>query len=128
VLLAGAPPGPPAAAIRASCQPLGGGDGLPAYTSNAFEGAGILVFLSAAAILALVTLPFTSERPIGLDRWLSYLITLAVGFVGLVLRLAVLLGDGLAAIRPDHGPVVTALGLIGLAWAVFEIHEEPEPR
>ena len=37
---------------------FGGGDGAAAPTGNAFEGAGILVFFSALATIALVTLPY----------------------------------------------------------------------
>ena len=110
---------------------LGGADGLPPLSGNAFEAAGILVFLAAMATLALVSLPFASERPIGLDRWPAYSIVFAIGLVGFVLRFAGLIGDGhLEAIRPDHAPglVIVALGLVGLARAVFEIHEQPEPR
>jgi hypothetical protein len=111
-------------------ETLGGDDNLPAYVANGFQSSGILVFLAAMATLALVSLPFASERPVGLDRWTAYLIVLAVGSLGFAVRLVALAGDGLGAIRPDHAPglIVVAIGLIGLARAVFEIHEEPEPR
>jgi hypothetical protein len=110
---------------------LGGSDGLPPVSGNAFEAVGILVFLAAMATLALVSLPFASERPIGLDRWPAYLIVLGIAVFGFIVRLAALVADGhLESIRPDHAPglVLVAIGLIGLGRAVFEIHEEPEPR
>jgi hypothetical protein len=110
---------------------VGGTDQLPAISGNAFEGAGILVFLAAMAVLALVSLRFASERPVELDRWPAYLVVVGVGIVGYVIRLIALVAMGpLESLRPDRAPglVVTAIGLIGLARAVFEIHEEPEPR
>jgi len=109
---------------------VGGADQLPSISGNAFDGAGILVFLSAMATLAIVSLRFASERPVEIDRWPAYLIVVGVGVVGYVIRLAALIAMGpLEALRPDRAPglVVAAIGLIGLARAVFEIHEEPEP-
>ncbi|MBF6604585.1 MAG: hypothetical protein IVW53_03285 [Chloroflexi bacterium] len=110
---------------------VGGADGLPPYSDNAFVGTGLLVFLAALAMLALVSLPFTSERPIGLDRWPAYLIVVVVAFVGFIVRLAALIAEGpLDALRPDHAPglVIVAIGIVGLGRAVLEIHHEPEPR
>ena len=110
---------------------VGGADQLPAYSDNAFVGTGLLVFLAAMAILALVSLPFTSERPIGLDRWPSYLVVVVIGLLGFLIRIAALIAEGpLDAIRPDHAPglVIVAIGFIGLGRAVLEIHDEPEPR
>ena len=51
---------------------LGGGEGLPLVSGNAFEGSGIIVFGVGIATLALVALPYASERPTGIDRWLSF--------------------------------------------------------
>ena len=39
---------------------VGGGDGLPALSGNAFEGSGILVFFAALAVIALLTLPYAA--------------------------------------------------------------------
>ena len=110
---------------------VGGSDGLPPITGNAFEASGILVFLAALAALALVTLPFASDRPMAADRWTAYLAVLALGLIGLLLRLWDLIGGGsLGAIRPDHAPglYVVMLGLAVLARAAFEVHDEPEPN
>ena len=110
---------------------VGGADQLPAISGYAFEGAGILVFLASMAVLALVSLRFASERPVELDRWPAYLVVVGVGIAGYVTRVIALIAMGpLEALRPDRAPglVVAAIGLIGLARAVFEIHEEPEPR
>jgi hypothetical protein len=110
---------------------VGGADGLPPISGNAFEASGILVLLAALATLALVTLPFASERPTALDRWPSYLVVLGLAIVGYLLRVAGLIVEGpLVALRPDRAPglFVVAVGLIGLARATFEIYQEPELR
>jgi hypothetical protein len=110
---------------------VGGADGLPPISGNAFEASGILVFMAALATLALVTLPFASERPIAVDRWPAYLIVLAVALVGYVLRAGGLIVEGpLASLRPDRAPglYVVAIGLAALARAAFEINQEPEVR
>ena len=49
--------------------------GIPAVGGNGFEGGGIIVFLVGIATLALVALPYAAgDRPLGIDRWLSYLL------------------------------------------------------
>src|SRR2546427_783958 len=91
----------------------------------------IPVLLAALATLALVALPFASERPTALDRWPSYLVVLGLAIVGYVLRVAGLIVEGpLLALRPDRAPglFVVAVGLVGLARATFEIYQEPEMR
>jgi hypothetical protein len=106
-------------------------DGLPPTTGNAFESTGILVFLAAMAVLALVTLRLASERPLEFDRLPAYVIILAVGLLGFVLRLLGLFGSGpLDQFRPDHAPglFVVIVGLAGLGRAILEIFQEPDPR
>jgi hypothetical protein len=110
---------------------VGGTDGLPPVSGNAFEASGILVFLAALATLALVTLPFASERPIALDRWPAYIIVMGLAVVGFVLRVVGLILEGpVASLRPDRAPglYIVAIGLAALARAAFEINQEPEPR
>ena len=51
---------------------IGGVNGLPQLGGNAFEGMGIIVFVVALATLALVTLPYATERPVAADRWPAY--------------------------------------------------------
>jgi hypothetical protein len=104
--------------------------GLPPYTGNAFESSGILVFLAALSILALVALPYASgDRSVALDRWPPYLIILAVAILGLLIRLIDLTGRGVLGL-PDRSPGLwlVALGLIGLARATFEIAQTSERR
>ena len=59
---------------------VGGASGIPAVGGNGFEGAGIIVFLVGIAALALVAPPYAAgDRPLGIDRWLSYLLLTVVG-------------------------------------------------
>jgi hypothetical protein len=102
--------------------------GLPPVTGNAFEASGILVFLVALATLALVTLPYAGgDRPMAADRWPPYLILLAVGAVGLLLRVLDLFGRVPGFGWPDRSPGlwVVVVGLILLGRATFEIANSP---
>jgi hypothetical protein len=106
-------------------------DGLPPTTGNAFESTGILVFLAAMAVLALVTLRLASERPLEIDRLPAFLVVLGLGLLGFVLRLLGLFASGpLDQFRPDHAPgvFIVIVGLVGLGRAVLEIYQEPDPR
>jgi hypothetical protein len=106
-------------------------EGLPPTTGNAFDATGILVFLAAMAVLALVTLRLASERPLEIDRLPAYVIILALGLIGFVVRLIGLFATGpLDQFRPDHAPgaLIVIVGLAGLGRAVLEIYQEPEPR
>ena len=104
---------------------FGGGDGLPLRSGNAFEGAGILVFFSALATIALVTLPYASDRPVAIDRGLSYVAVAAVGWIGLVLRVFDLFTVGALGL-PTTAPGLwlTAVGLIVLSRAAYEVAGE----
>ena len=110
----------------------GGLDSIPAISGNAFEGSGILVFIVAMAIVALVTLPYAAgDRPIGVDSWLSYLILAIVAWLGLAVRVADLGFQGAFVFREaaeliTRGPglVVVIVGLIIFSEAVFEMARE----
>jgi hypothetical protein len=108
---------------------FGGGDGLPLRSGNAFEGAGILVFFSALATIALVTLPYASERPLAIDRGLSYVAIVAIGWSGLVLRAFDLFSVGALGL-PTTAPGLwlSAIGLIVLSRAAYEVAGERRDR
>jgi hypothetical protein len=104
----------------------GGSDGIPAVTVNGFEGTGILVFLAALAVLALVSLPFAmGDAPVAIDRWWAYAIIAGVALLGLLLRVLEALGvqGGLGIMLPDRGPGtwVTIVGVLGLVFATAEM-------
>ena len=106
--------------------PLGG---------NAFEGMGIVVFVVALATIAVVTLPYATERPVAADRWPAYALLAAVGWLALIIRtidLAVL--RALSFHQPvevfTNGPGlwVTGIGLVMLSRAAYDIYREPGRR
>ena len=111
---------------------IGGAEGLPALSGNAFDGMGMVVFIVALATIALVTLPYATELPITADRWPAYTILAVVGWAALAVRIA-----DLAALRAlvfrepvdvvTNGPGlwVAAIGLAMLARSAFNIWREP---
>ena len=111
------------------------GDGLPINSGNAFDSLGILVFAAAIATLALVTLPYASERPVPADRWSSYAVIAAAGWVGYGYRLVELATSGAFAFSEPvevftriPGLWLAGIGLIVLARATYEMLGEPRLR
>jgi hypothetical protein len=105
-------------------------NGITPIVGNAFEGSGIVVFLGALAVLALVTLPYAAgDRPVGVDRWPAYGFVLGAAVLAYGLRVVDLVGKGVIGL-PDRaaGLWITAVGLVILSRAVFEIWQEPEHR
>jgi len=106
---------------------VGGGDGLPALSGNAFEGSGILVFFVALAVIALLTLPYAAgDVPVSIDRPLSFVIIAVLGWLGFAARVADLALTNIEAILPQraYGAWIAALGLILLSRAVYDIARE----
>ncbi len=110
---------------------VGGGNGLPELGGNAFDGMGIAVFVVALATIALVTLPYATDRPVTADRWPAYTILATVGWLAFLVRII-----DLASLRALQfaGPVdvftngpglwVTGLGLAMLARAAYDVRRE----
>lgn len=114
---------------------LGGDFGLPVYSGTAFESLGILVFAAAIATLALVTLPYASERPVSADRWTSYALIAAAGWVGFAYRVIELAGlRAFSFAQPADivtrmpGLWLVLIGLIILTRATYEMLQEPRLR
>jgi hypothetical protein len=106
-----------------------GGEALPARSSTAFEGAGIVVFVASIALLALIALPYAAgDQPSALDRARFFAVVVLVGVIGLVLRTVQLAGLGALGL-PDRalGLWLAGVGLAVAAWGVAEIVAEP-PR
>ena len=115
---------------------LGGADGIPPVEGNGLEGVGIVVFLVGVVTLALVALPYAvGDRPIGLDRWLSYALLAVVGWLGLGWRVLDLLMRGAFAFDEPaqvftNGPGLwlAGVGLAILSRAVYRMTREPTYR
>jgi hypothetical protein len=105
---------------------FGGGDGLPAKTGNAFDGSGIIVFYAALATIALLAQPDAAgDVPVALDRSLSFVIVVVVGWLALAIRVVDLWTLGAIGL-PDRAPGLwlAGLGLIVLGRAVYDIARE----
>ncbi|MEW5990128.1 MAG: hypothetical protein AB1736_02130 [Chloroflexota bacterium] len=107
---------------------------IPTLGGNAFDGFGILVFVAALATIALVSLPYASERPVAADRWPAYAILAALGWIGFGLRIlellvlrAFLFDQPTDVFTRGPGLWLTGIGLLMLGRAAYEIFREP-PR
>ncbi len=110
----------------------GGTSGLPAHDFRAFDGSGILAFIAALAVLALVTLPYAAgDRPVSLDRGLAYILICVVAILGVLLWPADpnLLGN-VAGLLPNRAPGfwIAVGGVVILVRAVYDIAREPAFR
>jgi hypothetical protein len=110
---------------------LGGEEGqLTALTMNALSGSGVLTFLAGLGTLALVALPYAvGERPLAIDRGLSFGLLAILAFVGLVLWIPSVL-DAPEGMLPNraYGFWISAVGAIMLARAAYDISLEPPRR
>ena len=116
---------------------VGGGEtGITAQTGNGLEGAGILVFLVGIVTLAMVALPYAvGDRPVGIDRWLSYLLLTVVGWIGLgisVVRLTIIgafqFAEPVQVLTNGPGLWIAIVGLIVLSRATYDMAREPAYR
>lgn len=115
---------------------VGGTPGIPAESGNGLAGSGILVFLVGIATVALVALPYAAgDRPVGLDRWLSFAILAAAGWVGFAWRVVELAIIGAfqfstpaAVFTNGPGLWIAALGLVMLSRAVYTMTRESAYR
>lgn len=105
-----------------------GGIVLPVSTDWGFSGAGVVMFLAAVLMLALILLPFTTEtRQAALDRPVVYLALLVVGLGGLVVAVVDLIGgDAQYSLTPLDAPGLW-LAIVAMAittWGVLELFAE----
>ncbi len=114
---------------------VGGANGLPSRSGNAFDAMGILVFVAALATLAIVTLPYATDRPVPTDRWIAYAFVTALGWLGFVARLLDLafarffsFAHPSDVVTRGPGLWVVAIGLVILTRAAYDISREPRLR
>jgi hypothetical protein len=107
-----------------------GGIILPARTANGFEGPGVIVFLAAVAMLAVVVLPYAARtRRSSVDRSVVYLGILMVGVSALVVQVIDLISTEGNRLMPLEAPGMW-LSIVGMAiatWGVLELFAEKEP-
>jgi hypothetical protein len=114
---------------------VGGSGGLPELGGNAFEGMGIVVFVVALAVIAVVTLPYATDRPVGADRWPAYAILAVLGWLALFVRVVDLVVLRAFSFRQPtdvltNGPGlwIAGIGLAMLARAAYDMYREPGAR
>jgi hypothetical protein len=116
---------------------VGGGDtGITAESGNGFEGAGIIVFLVGIIVLALVALPYAAgDRPLGIDRWISFMILSLAGWIGLAISVIQLMAAGAFSFGEPaqvftNGPGLwlAGIGLVVLSRATYDMAREPARR
>ena len=115
---------------------VGGASGIPPIGGNGFEGSGIIVFLVGIATLALLALPYAAgDRPVGIDRWLSYLLLTIVGWIGFGIRAVALFVDGafrftepVQVVTNGPGIWLAVIGLALLSRATYDMAREPAYR
>jgi hypothetical protein len=115
---------------------VGGTPGITESTGNGFEGSGIVVFLVGTAALALVALPYAAgDRPLAIDRWLSFAILAVAGWIGLgwqVVQLALIgafqFNEPAEILTNGPGVWLAGVGLAVLSRAVYDMAGEPVRR
>ena len=108
-----------------------GSEALPTVEVRAFNSTGIISFIAALATLALITLPYASERPVSIDRGLFFGILAVAALAGVFLMPFTTEGvlgspEGLLPDRA-YGWWISAVGAIVMSRAAFDIGREP-PR
>ena len=115
---------------------VGGTPDITERSGTGLEGSGILVFLVGIATLIVVVLPYAvGDRPLGLDRWLTFAILAAAGWIGFAWRVVDLLLLGAFEFRSPaqvltNGPGlwIAAVGLALLARAAYVMTRESAYR
>lgn len=105
--------------------------GLPPRSGNAFDGSGVIVFFVALAVIALLALPYAAgDTPVGLDRTVSFLVLVIVGWLALAIRLVDLAATNLEALFPGraYGLWIALVGLAILSRAVYGMSREHRER
>jgi len=107
-----------------------GGVVLSAETASGFDGAGVLMFLAAVAMLAFIVLPYTMRGGrASLDRPIVYVVLQLAALAGLVAAIVKLLATEGSSLTPTDAPGLW-LAVVGMAlatWGVLELFAEPSP-
>lgn len=98
-------------------------------SGNGFEGTGVVVFVVAVALLAVLVLPYASRYGRSAwDRPATYLLLAGTALAGFVVRIVQLAGEGIIG-TPDRAPglYVAGAGLLVVVWGVAEMLGERQP-
>lgn len=104
-----------------------GGVVLAAETADGFDGTGVVMFLAAAAMLALVVLPYTTRSgQAALDRSVAYVVLVLVGLAGLVTEILRLINTEGSSMVPSDAPGlwIAVAGMALATWGVLELLAE----
>ena len=115
---------------------VGGTPGIPMESGNGLPGVGIVIFLVGIATLALLALPYAAgDRPVGLDRWLSFALLAVAGWLAFGWRLIELAMIGafqftepIQIFTHSPGVWISGIGLAILARAAWTMAREPAYR
>lgn len=121
-----------AVVILLGCLPpwyvaAGGDTGLTRTSVNAFTDKGIVLFVLALLVLALVSLPYAAgDKPVAIDRALSYTVLTVVAAGAFLWRAAEFLLIDPMGMRPDLAPGIwiVGIGLVMLTRATWDISRE----
>ena len=103
-----------------------GGEVLPAVSGHGFDGAGVLVFVAAVGMLAVLALPYaTRSRQSTLDRPAVFAALTLVGLAGLTLEIVTSWNEGWLG-SPDRAPGMwlAGVGIILATWGAAELFAE----
>jgi hypothetical protein len=103
-----------------------GGEVLPPYSANGFDGGGVLVFFAAVGLLGLLALPYASRHGTsGLDRASVFGAVALVGLVGLGIEIVTSFNEGRLS-GPDRAPGLwlSAAGVLLAVWGTAELAAE----
>ena len=99
--------------------------GQAALSGNGFEGAGLIVFLGALGLLAVVVLPFASrDGESRLDRAPTYIVLVLAAIGAVLWRAYEIYQFGGLVPTQTIGLWITAAGLMIMAWGVGDILTE----
>jgi hypothetical protein len=102
--------------------------GQAALTGNGFDGAGLVVFLAALLLIALVVLPFASrDGDSPLDRGPLYVAVALLGIGAFLFRVYQIMQFGGLSLTESIGLWMTGVGLLIVAWGAGDILTE-KPR